>query len=227
MADRSPCRRATQPQRDHRIRLGQSAPGDDRGSRAAPMAWRRRTASRRSGQAQAEAVASVRQNTPTSVQPSRAPQPPASPRLASRQSSSVTSPLTPRLRSRVTSLLRVPPTLPTPDRLLSTLRFLIRAPASFLPDSPSSLPPPRLRPSSYPPGLACHVFPAGRGRGVQREAVDPPSSKAQALSEIPAGGGAAACAPPKTNTKKRTPRGEHHALSGHAHFGWAASAQCR
>ena len=30
------------------------------------------------------------------------------------------------------------------------------------------------------PGLPCQIYLAGRGRGVQREAVDPPSSKAQA-----------------------------------------------
>jgi hypothetical protein len=41
------------------------------------------------------------------------------------------------------------------------------------------------------PGLP-QIYLAGRGRGVQREAVDPPSSKAQALSGIWAGGGAAA-----------------------------------
>jgi hypothetical protein len=42
------------------------------------------------------------------------------------------------------------------------------------------LPPPHLRPLTYTPGLACQIYLAGRGRGVQREAVDPPSSKAQA-----------------------------------------------
>ena len=49
----------------------------------------------------------------------------------------------------------------------------------------SGLPPSRL-------GCPARCLFAGRGRGVQREAVDPPSSKAQAQSEIWAGGGAAA-----------------------------------
>ena len=36
-------------------------------------------------------------------------------------------------------------------------------------------------PAPLLPGLPCHIYFVGRGRGVQREAVDPPSSKAQAL----------------------------------------------
>ena len=56
----------------------------------------------------------------------------------------------------------------------------------------SCLPPPRLHPSRLLPGLPCQIYLAGRGRAVQREAVDGPSSKAQAWSGIWAGGGAAA-----------------------------------
>jgi hypothetical protein len=50
------------------------------------------------------------------------------------------------------------------------------------------------------------VYLESRGRGVRREAADPPSSQAQAQSEIGAGGGAAACCPPRINTQRSTPR---------------------
>jgi hypothetical protein len=63
---------------------------------------------------------------------------------------------------------------------------------------PIHLPLPRCRrPAPGPPAPAWanppHVYLAGRGRGVRREAADPPSSKAQAQSGKQAGGGAGAC----------------------------------
>jgi hypothetical protein len=47
----------------------------------------------------------------------------------------------------------------------------------------SRLPPPRPRPSSTRLGWPVQVYLDGRGRGVRREAADPPSSKAQAVSK--------------------------------------------
>ena len=120
------------------------------------------------------------------------------------------------------------PTPPSASRPYS--RFLARPiPASLrvasMVDPPSQIrhqpthhaPPARCRrPAPGPPAPAWanphHIYLARRGRGVRREAADPPSSKAQAGSEKQAGGGAAACRAPKTNTKKdpntgrRTPR---------------------
>ena len=98
---------------------------------------------------------------------------------------------------------RAPPTrrrhLDDSPRPRSASRYLTspsshRLPARPPPDCPSRLllpahpharPPPACRrPASGPPaslpGLPCPIYLAGRGRGVQREAVDPPSSKAQA-----------------------------------------------
>ena len=75
----------------------------------------------------------------------------------------------------------------------------------------AAAPPPALPPHAW---AALQIYLAGRGRGVQREAVDPPSSKAQAPSQTRAGGGAAARSPPRTNTKRRTPRTEHPEANG-------------
>src|SRR3954471_15350213 len=66
-----------------------------------------------------------------------------------------------------------------PNWLLSLLSLSLFLRSSTC--SPSPLPPaPPPANSSITPGLPCPVFLAGRGRGVRREAVDPPSSKAQA-----------------------------------------------
>jgi hypothetical protein len=88
--------------------------------------------------------------------------------------------------------------------LSSSTTFLIRCvPACRRPAS--GLPPSRL-------GCPARVSLAGRGRGVQREAVDPPSSKAQAWSQHGRrrGGGlfGSQDEQPEPNTKKRTPRNE-------------------
>jgi hypothetical protein len=52
-------------------------------------------------------------------------------------------------------------------------RFPVRSPDC---SNSSSLPPPRPTCSSVPPGLPRQVYLARRGRGVRREAADPPSS---------------------------------------------------
>jgi hypothetical protein len=78
-----------------------------------------------------------------------------------------------------------------PSRFLrSRLRDRPRCLPSFPSPTPSSCSPPSpacRRPASGPSSFAwaaCQIYPASRGRGVQREAVDPPSSKAQALRAI-------------------------------------------
>ena len=61
---------------------------------------------------------------------------------------------------------------------LSTSLLLLAA----LRARPDLVPPPRPLVLTLLPGLALQVYLAGRGRGVRREAADPPSSKAQAQS---------------------------------------------
>jgi len=69
------------------------------------------------------------------------------------------------------------------------------------------------RPAPGPPAPAWanphHIYLAGRGRGVRREAADPPSSKAQAGSGKPAGGGAAACCAHGRNPWNETHGAKH------------------
>ena len=74
------------------------------------------------------------------------------------------------------------PTLPITPSLRATPGCLLCLLLLAHPHPPttSRLPPPRLRPSTITPGLPCQIYLAGRGRAVQREAVDGPSSKAQA-----------------------------------------------
>ena len=101
-----------------------------------------------------------------------------------------------------TVLLLLVPLVPVVVFVLVLLLIRSAAPACVCP-------PPRPRPRSCLPGLPCPFSLAGRGRGVQRDAVDPPSSKGQAWCGVWAGGGAAGCSSPKPNNKRRTPRNEH------------------
>ena len=104
-----------------------------------------------------------------------------SPRLPRRSPSRTPRPLLlppPRPRPRL------PPWLPS--LVLSVLILML----VLVPITLAAAPPPAYHLHAWAslPGVCL----AGRGRGVQREAVDPPSSKAQAWSEIWAGGRAAA-----------------------------------
>jgi hypothetical protein len=105
-----------------------------------------------------------------------------------------------------------PPPTPDPAFSLPPLLPIARPPYPRLPPrrldgSPTGLKSdtnPRIPPArpvaaapppahQHPPGLTPHVYLARRGRGVRREAADPPSSKARAGSEKQAGGEATAC----------------------------------
>jgi hypothetical protein len=64
-------------------------------------------------------------------------------------------------------------------------------------------------------GAALPVYLAGRGRGVQREAVDPPSSKAQAPSQTRPEAGR-----PPDGLLRRTPRDEHQEANTQRRTRW-------
>ena len=111
-------------------------------------------------------------------------------------------------RSSPTASSALPPTR-SPAFSPSRIRSLPRA----------AVPPPAL---PLPAWAVLPVFLAGRGRGVQREAVDPPSSKAQGHPGSQAGGGAAARRP-----QTPTPRDQQPETNGNKPTGSAGPAPHR